>query len=242
MANKKKITKGLSVIDEKELAPIMEENRFALGKSWLSEKQTLKILQKTPQEHRFTRQGKGGTDFEYVTGVYIQKVLNYVFGWNWDFEIIKQECIGLETGRAQVITTGKLIVKSPNGHTVSKMQNGRSDVKFLKANPKQPLDLGNDYKASATDCFKKCASMLGIASDVYGKNEFKEIKEPEEPKIKPEKNIDKSIRMIQNTDDKALLSEYIILIKKDPLLTQKEKDMFVVTINNKINAKEITKS
>jgi hypothetical protein len=26
------------------------------------------------------------------------------------------------------------------------------------------------------------------------------------------------------------------------LLTQKEKDMFVVTINNKINAKEITKS
>ena len=36
------------------------------------------------------------------------------------------------------------------------------------------LDFGNDLKGAATDSMKKCASMLGIASDVYGKAEFKE--------------------------------------------------------------------
>ena len=38
------------------------------------------------------------------------------------------------------------------------------------------LDYGNDLKAAATDALKKCASELGIASDIYGSEEFKEIK------------------------------------------------------------------
>ena len=39
----------------------------------------------------------------------------------------------------------------------------------------QPLDLGNDLKAATTDALKKCASELGIASDIYAPNEFKAI-------------------------------------------------------------------
>ena len=39
------------------------------------------------------------------------------------------------------------------------------------------LDYGNDLKAATTDALKKCASELGIASDIYGANEFKEIAE-----------------------------------------------------------------
>jgi predicted glycosyltransferase involved in capsule biosynthesis len=38
-----------------------------------------------------------------------------------------------------------------------------------------PLDFGNDLKAAATDAFKKCASLLGVASDVYESDEFMEI-------------------------------------------------------------------
>lgn len=38
-----------------------------------------------------------------------------------------------------------------------------------------PLDLGNDFKAAATDALKKCASLLGIGADVYEADEFMEI-------------------------------------------------------------------
>jgi len=36
------------------------------------------------------------------------------------------------------------------------------------------VDFGNDMKAAATDALKKCASELGIASDVYGTAEYAE--------------------------------------------------------------------
>jgi len=39
-----------------------------------------------------------------------------------------------------------------------------------------PLSIGNDLKSAATDCLKKCASEIGIASDIYNKDEFREVK------------------------------------------------------------------
>ena len=36
------------------------------------------------------------------------------------------------------------------------------------------LDYGNDLKSACTDSLKKAASLLGIASDIYGKSEFKQ--------------------------------------------------------------------
>ena len=41
--------------------------------------------------------------------------------------------------------------------------------------PNEPLDFGNDMKAATSDCLKKCASLLGIAADVYEAEEFQEI-------------------------------------------------------------------
>jgi glucose-6-phosphate 1-dehydrogenase len=38
-----------------------------------------------------------------------------------------------------------------------------------------PLSIGNDLKSAATDCLKKCAAEIGIAADVYNKEEFREI-------------------------------------------------------------------
>lgn len=146
---------------------IQKELMLVPGK--LTAPQLLKILQKTPKEHIYTRPGKGGGNWEYVTGTYVKKILNYVFGWNWDFEILNES-----VQANQVIVKGKLTVRDKKNNPIIKEQYGRADVK-VKKGTKIPLDLGNDYKAATTDALKKCASELGIASDIYGKNEFKEV-------------------------------------------------------------------
>lgn len=158
-----------AVVDPATLEPVKEGGRYMIPKTWMSEKQVITIVQKTPPQYIYRRQGKGGQKFDYVTGWYVTKVLNYVFGWNWDFEITDK---GRE--QDQVWVLGKLTVKDDKGHVIVKSQFGRADIKFLKAQPNRAVDYGNDLKAAATDALKKCASELGIASDIYGKAEFVE--------------------------------------------------------------------
>lgn len=146
------------------------KNKMMLYPSFLNAKQLLHILQQTPQNHIYKRKGKGGGEWEYVTGTYIKKVLNYTFGWRWDFEIKEhgKEC-------KLVWVKGRLTIRDKKGNpVVVKEQFGRADIKFKKGT-NEMLDYGNDLKAAATDALKKCASELGIASDIYGKGEFKEI-------------------------------------------------------------------
>ena len=143
-----------------------------LSGSPMNIKQLLHIIQKTPAEHIYHRAGKGGGQFDYVTGTYIKKMLNYTFGWMWDFEVKNH---GREGDLVWVL--GRLIIKDKKGTPmIVKEQFGRADVKYYKDRAKGHLDFGNDLKSAATDALKKCASELGIASDVYGKGEFEEIK------------------------------------------------------------------
>ncbi len=161
-----------AIVDPATLEPMKGEgsgSKYMIPKTWMSDKQVVQMVQKTPPQYIYRRQGKGGQTFDYVTGWYVTKVLNYVFGWNWDFEIIDK---GRE--QDQVWVLGKLTVKDDKGHTIVKSQFGRADIKFFKAQPNRPVDYGNDLKAAATDALKKCASELGVASDIYGKAEFVE--------------------------------------------------------------------
>ena len=133
------------------------------------------LLKKTPKNHVYQRPAKGGGKWNYVTGVYVKKVLNLMFGWDWSFEVVEHK-FDLQVGQAYVL--GKLTVRS-QGKEIVKMQFGRVDIKFKKQQDQNgnrlPLDIGNDLKAATTDALKKCASELGVASDVYAPNEFKEI-------------------------------------------------------------------
>jgi hypothetical protein len=147
------------------------KGELMLSSSPLSAKQLLFVLQKTPKEHIYHRPGKGGGEFEYVTATYMKKVLNYAFGWMWDFEIKEH---GQEKDLIWVL--GKLTIKDKTGKPmIVKEQFGRSEVKYYKDRSKGTLDIGNDLKAATSDSLKKCASELGIASDIYGKQEFREI-------------------------------------------------------------------
>ncbi len=151
-----------------DLTPMQDGGKYMIPKTWLSEKQVIRMVQKTPPQHIYTRPGKGGQRWSYVTGNYVEKVLNFTFGWNWDFEIVSH---GRE--QDQVYVHGKLTVKDDKGHSITKSQFGRADIKFKKGT-KEMLDFGNDLKSATTDCLKKCSSLLGIASDVYGKTEIKQ--------------------------------------------------------------------
>jgi hypothetical protein len=180
-----KITDKLIVVSEEDMA--MVENNV------LNVNQLAFLFRKTPAVHISKRPAKGGGEWSYVTGTYVKKVLNLMFGWDWDFEIVDEK-FDLNIGQAYV--KGRLTCRTAN-KTIVKMQFGRVDIKFkvnwvqdpkhpdnptkkIKVTSDQPLDIGNDLKAAATDALKKCASELGIAADVYAPNEYKEIhfKEP----------------------------------------------------------------
>lgn len=147
--------------------PMKDGKKLTIPKTWLTDKQLLFMLQKTPREQIYRRPGKGGKTFDYVTVSYIQKALNYAFAWNWDFEIIEH---GKEDDHVWVL--GKLTVRgSKQGEVITKTQFGRSDVKKLKTGGN--VDYGNDLKGAASDALKKCASLLGFSSDIYGKANYK---------------------------------------------------------------------
>jgi len=173
------------------------KKKLVLVDTPINSKQLLSLLQKTPESHKYTRPAKGGGSWDYVTGVYVKKTLNYVFGWLWSFDIIS-----IEEKHGQVVCRGKLTINKSDGSPLMwKMDIGRADIKYktqykdgVKTTSDITLDYGNDEKASATDCLKRCAFQLGIASDIYGKNEFKEISQSDVNEImgeleKPKKEV-----------------------------------------------------
>jgi hypothetical protein len=156
--------------EKKNLPEITKSELAKCDNKLLNTKQLNLLLGATPQNHKYKRPAKGGGTWDFVTGTYVKKVLNLMFGWDWDFQV-KQFEYNLQA--KQCLVLGTLKVRT-GGKEIIKEQFGRADIKFRKDGT-LPLDLGNDLKAATTDSLKKCASELGIASDIYGKNEFKAI-------------------------------------------------------------------
>ena len=141
---------------------------LTLAESALNANQLQLLLKKTPDKYVRKRPAKGGGEWEYVSIGYVQKALNIMFGFDWDFEIINQQVIGNEA-----IVQGRLTVRT-NGRVITKSQFGNKDIMTKKDG--SYLSIGNDLKAAASDCLKKCAAMVGIAADIYNKQEFMEVK------------------------------------------------------------------
>ena len=112
------------------------------------------LLKKTPPQYVHKRPAKGGGEWEYVSGGYIRKMLNLMFGWDWDFEVVTEQVL-FNT----VVIKGKLTCRA-NGKSITKTQFGTKEIIF-KRDTKDALNIGNDFKAAATDALKKCAAELG---------------------------------------------------------------------------------
>jgi len=75
----------LALIDPDDLS-LVEQNS-------LNASQLALILKKTPAQYVKQRPAKGGGNWDYVSGGYVKKCLNLMFGWDWDFEISKAQRI-----------------------------------------------------------------------------------------------------------------------------------------------------
>lgn len=114
------------------------------------------LAEKTPKIFIKKRKGKAGMILSYVEGGYMIKRLNEVFTpLGWSFRIIEKI---IEPNEVAVL--GELTVKFPNGFEITKNQFGTQE-RLAK------MPLGDALKSAGTDSLKKCASLLGIALDVY---------------------------------------------------------------------------
>lgn len=146
---------------------------LTMVKSVLNPEQMGLLLKRTPERYIRKRPAKGGGEWDYVSIGYVTKCLNVMFGFDWDFEILEQLILN-----GEAIVKGKLTVRV-DGRAIVKTNFGNKDIIYKKLaqgeTEKQPLSIGNDLKAAASDCLKKCASMIGIAADIYNRDEFREV-------------------------------------------------------------------
>ena len=124
------------------------------------------VANETPRYRIRRRKGKGGMFFDYVDIGYVLEQLNLLTGHLWDWNIEWQTSIAEAKEVKQFIVRGALTLNSKTGTSVKKVNYGKADIKMLK-NDAGFLDFGNDMKGAVSDCVKKCASMFGIALDVY---------------------------------------------------------------------------
>lgn len=205
----------LALIDKTELSLVKENS--------LNEHQLAQILKRTPPQYIKKRPAKGGGTWEYVTGGYVRKVLNLMFGWDWDFEILEHAIIGNEA-----VVKGRLTCRT-NGKQIVKTQFGNKDIIYKKQTQEEitkgdkiPLSIGNDLKAAATDALKKCAAEIGIAADIYNKEDFNEVI------VDTENTLEKTLVDLYNLKSDSLSEDDKISVER--IINEKETKSYRKTI------------
>lgn len=185
----------------------------------LTPRQNEIVLAPTPQAMVKSKPGRGGRKVSYVEGGYVVSVLNAAFSpLGWDFEIVEHGESNRSTEKSaegEVWVKGKLtIIDHKQGFRVSKTQFGQHPIH-------KNVPIGDAYKAAATDCLKKCASLLGIALDVYwGQDEAPKTGTATTPKLSANEQFERAKLMVNSTRDVSVLIEY------DEKLSKNDKSVF----------------
>ena len=96
---------------------------------------------------------------EYLTGEQVISRLLAVLGTcGWSFRILQHD-IHLEADEVWVLGELRLLLNADD--PVVRQQFGSSKIKRARATG-APLDIGFDLKSAATDCLKKCATLVGV--------------------------------------------------------------------------------
>ena len=97
---------------------------------------------------------------KYVDVSYMTTALNLATLMDWSFEVLETKDYEMDK-KHHFAVLGCLTIHTTEGKDIMKQQWGSQ---VLKAK----MEVGDALKAAASDALKKCASMLGIAGDVYG--------------------------------------------------------------------------
>lgn len=97
--------------------------------------------------------------FQYVEGTDVVARLNASLGLHgWDYQVLSASREG-----DAIVVLGQLTIHLAEGSAI-RQQYGGQRIKLDKAG--EVIDLGDEYKAAATDALKKCALLLGVAADL----------------------------------------------------------------------------
>ena len=110
------------------------------------------------------REGSHGKVLKYVEANSVIQRLNDAFNGAWSFEIIDQKLLKQTD---EVLVLGKLIVGD-----IVKSQFGSTKITRSDQSG-EPVSIADDFKASATDALKKCATLLGVGLHLYNGNNGK---------------------------------------------------------------------
>ena len=109
-----------------------------------------------PTEAIKQRKGNFGNTLEYLESCTVIQRLNGALEGQWSFQIIDYK-----VGEQEVIVKGQLTVGD-----ITKQQFGGSQITRQK-DSREAISISDDLKAAASDCLKKCASLLGIGLYLY---------------------------------------------------------------------------
>ena len=102
------------------------------------------------------RQGHHGKELSYVDVAAVITRLNEAFDHEWTFEVTSHEI-----QENEAIVVGRLTAGG-----VTKMHFGGSSITLDRDG--RVVSIADDLKAAASDALKKCASLLGVALEMYG--------------------------------------------------------------------------
>ncbi len=152
------------------------------------------ILQgRTPKKYIKKRPGKGRKTFSYVPHGYVTAVLNKAFGFDWDWKIVPIDGSNLflymaggksgDKQKASVLVHGELTVRihDKKGKLIATITKTSTGEKEAITN----MSWGSLVKSAESDAFKKAASRLGIALDLYWQDADEDYIPAE--KLSPEK-------------------------------------------------------
>jgi hypothetical protein len=103
------------------------------------------------------RPGQHGKTLSYVDISAVIERLNEAFDHRWDFEVVSHQVRDTE-----VVVLGKITADG-----VTKAAFGGSSITLDKEG--EVVSLADDLKAAASDALKKCASLLGVGLEMYGR-------------------------------------------------------------------------
>jgi hypothetical protein len=102
------------------------------------------------------RQGGYGEILDYIEGPAVIQRLNEAFQAEWAFEIVEHHIYD-----GEVVVLGKLTAQG-----ITKSQFGAKHITRAKDDQRE-VSIGDDLKAAATDCLKKCATLFGVGLHLY---------------------------------------------------------------------------